>query len=133
MPQKCPNRADLRHDVCRLHFVVREHYRNCRAFIFPGDEDFGITPVEAQACRCLVIAFGKGGALETVIDGVTGMFFREKTVECLKKAVTEFENSRFDKARCRENAERFAEETFRKSIQEFIEGKYKAERTAGRE
>ncbi len=55
--------------------LIKEYYSKCRAFIFPGEEDFGITPLEAQASGRPVIAFGKGGALETVVEGQTGLFF----------------------------------------------------------
>lgn len=58
--------------------VIKEHYANCRAFIFPGEEDFGITPLEAQASGRPVIAFGKGGALETVVSERTGLFFEDQ-------------------------------------------------------
>ena len=77
--------------------VVREYYRKCKAFIFPGEEDFGITPVEAQACGTPVIAYGKGGATETVIDGITGVFFKEQTEESLIDAVDRFEKISIDK------------------------------------
>jgi len=74
---------------------LRELYKSCAAFIFPGEEDFGITPVEAMACGAPVIAYGAGGALETVtgLDGEkpTGVFFRQQTVESLIGAVETFE------------------------------------------
>jgi glycosyltransferase involved in cell wall biosynthesis len=74
--------------------VLGEHYRRCRALIFPGEEDFGIVPVEAMASGKPVIAYGRGGALETVVDGRTGLFFAEQTVESLIDAVERFEVSR---------------------------------------
>ena len=64
----------------------------CKALLFPGLEDFGIVPVEAQACGRPVICYGKGGVLDTVIDGETGVYFKEQTVESLKKAIKKFEN-----------------------------------------
>jgi glycosyltransferase involved in cell wall biosynthesis len=103
--------------------AVRDRYRKCKAFIFPGEEDFGITPVEAQACGCPVIAYGKGGVLETVIDGETGVFFGEQTVEGLKAAVLAAQGMRFDAGRCRGNAERFGEERFRETVVRFISEK----------
>lgn len=101
--------------------VVREYYRKSKAFIFPGEEDFGITPVEAQACGTPVIAYGKGGATETVIDGVTGIFFKEQTVESLSEAVDRFEKLEPDSKACRENAERFSIERFEKQIKTYVE------------
>lgn len=103
--------------------VIKEYYSKCRAFIFPGEEDFGITPVEAQASGRPVIAFGKGGALETVIDKETGIFFYKQEVDAVVEAIKEFENTKFDKQRIRKNAERFDEEIFKQKIKQFIEDK----------
>src|SRR5207342_1828247 len=72
--------------------VIRQHLQTCRALVFPGVEDFGIVPVEAMAAGAPVIAFGRGGALETVIDGVTGCLFNKQTVEALKAAVMRIES-----------------------------------------
>lgn len=82
-------------------------YARCRAFLFPGLEDFGIAPVEAQAAGRPVIAYGRGGVLDTVVEGVTGTFFDEQSAVALAKAITEFERTRWDADRCRRNAERF--------------------------
>src|SRR6185369_16064707 len=73
--------------------VIRDHMRRCRALLFPGEEDFGIVPVEAQACGTPVIALGRGGAVETVITGqeATGILFEEQTVECLVESLMTFE------------------------------------------
>jgi glycosyltransferase involved in cell wall biosynthesis len=71
--------------------AIRDYYARCRALIFPGEEDFGIVPVEAMASGRPVIAYGRGGALETVVEGRTGLFFHEQTVEALKGAVERFE------------------------------------------
>lgn len=101
--------------------VVREHYRSCRAFIFPGEEDFGIAPVEAQACGRPVIAYGRGGALETVIDGETGLFFAEQTADSLTEAVGRFGDISFSREKCRENALKFNKAEFERKIYEFIE------------
>lgn len=100
---------------------TREYYRSCRAFVFPGEEDFGITPVEAQACGKPVIAYGRGGALETVIDGKTGIFFDEQSAEALCAAVKRFEGMTFDKTEIRKNAERFSEAEFAKNFSAFVE------------
>lgn len=104
--------------------VIKEHYAKCRAFIFPGEEDFGITPVEAQASGRPVIAYGKGGALETVVENETGVFFEEQTVESLKKAIEKFNCIKFDKAAIRKHAEEFSIERFKKKIESFVDEKY---------
>jgi glycosyltransferase involved in cell wall biosynthesis len=103
--------------------TVRKYMRGAKAFIFPGEEDFGITPVEAQACGTPVIAFGKGGALETVTEK-TGIFFNEQTADSLNSAIGIFETKTFSKIDCRANADRFSEEIFRKEIKNFITEKY---------
>lgn len=89
---------------------------SCRAFIFPGFEDFGIAPVEAQAAGRPVVAFGAGGASETVIDGVTGVFFREQTAESLLEAIERLPTSPIDPGECRRNALRFSVEVFRNAM-----------------
>lgn len=104
--------------------VIKEYYSKCRAFLFPGDEDFGITPLEAQASGRPVIAFGKGGALETVVENETGVFFGEQTADSLKDAVKRFENIKFDKQIIRRHAEEFDEEIFKDKISNFINSKY---------
>lgn len=103
--------------------VVKKYMEECRAFIFPGEEDFGITPVEAMACGRPVIAYGKGGVLDTVVDKKTGLLFKEQTVESLKKAILEFEQMKFDKTEIRNQALKFNEEAFREKIKKFVEEK----------
>ncbi len=93
--------------------TITELYGRCRAFLFPGHEDFGITPVEAQAAGRPVVAFGAGGAAETVLDGTTGMLFGEQTVESLVGAIERLERSTIDGDACRSNAERFDASVFR--------------------
>jgi len=95
-------------------------YAEARAFIFPGLEDFGITPVEAQAAGRPVIAFGGGGALDTVIPGRTGEFFTEPTVESLKSVLAAFDPAAYDPSACRASAERFSTERFERELGEFI-------------
>jgi glycosyltransferase involved in cell wall biosynthesis len=97
---------------------------NCRAFLFPGFEDFGIAPVEAQAAGRPVIAFGQGGALDTVIEGQTGLFFREHSVEALIDAIEQFERLSFDPAAARANAERFSVERFKQELGDFVAQKW---------
>jgi O-antigen biosynthesis alpha-1,3-mannosyltransferase len=94
--------------------VVRDHMQRARAFVFAAQEDFGIAPVEAQACGTPVIAYGRGGAVETVIDGQTGIFFHEQSAPALVESVRRFEAmGRFDPLRIRANAKRFSSERFR--------------------
>lgn len=100
-------------------------YRNCQAFIHPQEEDFGITPVEAQACGIPVIAFRKGGAEETILEGKTGIFFDKQTKEDIKKAVESFDRGKFNKEEIREHAKRFSVDNFKKKIKNFIEEEYK--------
>jgi len=100
---------------------VRELYRGCRALIFPGEEDFGITPLEAQACGRPVIAYGRGGALETVRGGETGLFFKEQTVEALEAAVGQSAAMTFQPDLMRNNALRFDRAVFKKKIRDYID------------
>jgi glycosyltransferase involved in cell wall biosynthesis len=101
--------------------VVLDHYRRCRALIFPGEEDFGMVPVEAQLCSTPVIAFGKGGATETVIEDKTGIFFFDQTPEDLLRAIDRFEKMEFDKELIRRNAERFGKNRFKIEFANYIE------------
>jgi glycosyltransferase involved in cell wall biosynthesis len=102
--------------------TLRDRFERCRAFIYPQIEDFGITAVEAQAAGRPVIALRQGGALETVIEGKTGLFFDEQTPESLAACVEAFEGQTFTAAACRENAERFRPEAFRDAIRQFLTG-----------
>lgn len=108
--------------------VLKEHMQRARAFVFAAEEDFGITPVEAQACGTPVIAFAKGGALETVRgleqEKPTGLFFKEQTVTSVVNAISKFEENiaAFTAKNCRENAERFSEGRFRKEFKKYIDG-----------
>lgn len=103
--------------------VLKEYLQKARAFVFAAEEDFGILPVEAQACGTPVIAYGRGGALETVIENKTGIFFKEQTVESLIEAVNVFEKDedRFDCNEIRKNTERFSKERFKREFREFVE------------
>lgn len=99
--------------------VLRDHYQRCKALIFPGVEDFGITPLEAQACGRPVVALARGGALESVVDGQTGLFFQDQSRDALVQAVLELERNpdQFDPDACRKNAWRFRPEIFRRKMQ----------------
>lgn len=100
-----------------------------RAFIFPGLEDFGITPVQASAAGRPVIAYRGGGALDTVLPGVTGEFFTEPTVESLMQVMATFDASRYDPARVRQHALRFDTHIFNQQISAFAEQAWDAFRT----
>jgi glycosyltransferase involved in cell wall biosynthesis len=93
----------------------------CKAFIFPGLEDFGITPVQAQAAGRPVIAYGGGGALDTVIPGVTGEHFAEPTVESLMRVMADFDPARYDVRTIRAHAERFDRAVFDRAITAYVE------------
>jgi len=103
---------------------VRDCFRRCRAFIFPGQEDFGIAPVEAQACGRPVIAYKKGGALETVINTVSGLFFDEQTPESLADAVRQSQDMQFDPRAMREQSLRFSRDRFKEEFRQYIFTKY---------
>ena len=106
--------------------VLRDHYLRCRAFLFPGIEDFGITPLEAQAAGKPVLAFGDGGALETVIEERTGLFFKEQTPDSLGACIRRFEGMEhgFRSEACRANAEGFKPARFRAEIKSFLENRF---------
>lgn len=102
---------------------VEEHLSRCRAFVFPGEEDFGIAPLEAQAAGRPVIAYAAGGALETVVEGATGVFFREQTAESLADAISKFDDAAFDSATIRQHAQGFDKETFQDKLRAFVDEK----------
>ena len=104
--------------------VVR-YMQHCRAFLFPGIEDFGITPLEANASGRPVIAFRGGGALDTVVPGLNGLFFENQTVNSLMDALEQFENVSWDPARIRRHAEKFDEARFIRELSTFIEAMIK--------
>lgn len=100
--------------------VLRDYYRRSRALVFPGVEDFGLVPVEAQACGRPVIAYGAGGALESVHDGVTGVLFREQTVDALIAAVRALEARAFDSRLVRAHAQQFSRQVFMERMSAFL-------------
>jgi glycosyltransferase involved in cell wall biosynthesis len=108
--------------------VLRDLMQRARAFVFAAEEDFGITPVEAMACGTPVIAFGRGGATETVSDGVTGLFFRQQTVAAITDAVGRFERAQelFDPVAIRRHAEFFRPERFRAEFSALLDREWAA-------
>jgi glycosyltransferase involved in cell wall biosynthesis len=110
------------------HEAIRDHYRRCRALLFPGEEDFGIVPVEAQACGAPVIAYNGGGAAETVIPSTdnqqgTGLLFAEQSASSLATAIIEFESGRlqFNQLLARRNAEQYRADRFTQCISAYVD------------
>jgi len=104
--------------------TVIDYYSRCKAFIFPGEEDFGISPLEAMASGKPVIAFGKGGALESVIEGKTGVFFYEQTETSLIQAINKAEKIKWDVNLIRERVKEFDAGIVRGKLKNFIIEKY---------
>ena len=130
-----PEEADLRKRAGKCvtflgwqsNEAVKDHYERCKAFLFPGIEDFGITPCEAQASGAPVIAFGEGGALETVRDGVSGLFFYQQTIAALTVVIERFESMpAFDPLACRNNVLGLSPERFRAEVRNFLAAEYPA-------
>lgn len=105
---------------------VGRYYMHCSAFLFTADEDFGIAPVEAQLYGKPVIALSKGGSTETVIDGKTGVFFNNQTVESLAKAMIRFEGINFLAANCQENGLKFSKKIFKFKIENYVNKAWEA-------
>ena len=109
------------------------YYQRCKALVFPQEEDFGLVPLEAQACGKPVIAYRAGGALETVVEarstssgqGPTGEFFDHQTSESLSEKIEKFRPGKYKPEDCRENALRFTKEIFKKKFKEFVEKEWK--------
>lgn len=110
--------------------IMLQYMKNAKAFVFAAEEDFGITPVEAQACGTPVIAFGKGGSLETVrpfgVQKPTGLFFNEQTLLSVVDAISEFEmiSDKINPIDCRNNALNFSREVFKNKIEKYVEDKW---------
>ena len=106
--------------------VLLDYMQKAKAFVFAAEEDFGIVPVEAQACGTPVICLGKGGTKETVIDGITGIHFEEQTVNSLLEAIEKLESNyeSFDFKKVREHSLKFSKERFEKEIKKFVDEKY---------
>ena len=112
------------------------YYQGCQALVFPQEEDFGLVPLEAQACGRPVIAYKGGGALETVVDptkakhldgqGPTGEFFSPQTSKALIKVIKDFKPGKYSAKDCRQQAEKFGKEIFKKKFEEFVEEEWKS-------
>ena len=103
--------------------ALKEHMMKARAFIFAAEEDFGIVPLEAQACGTPVIAFGKGGSLDTVIDKKTGFYFHKQTADSIIKAVNDFEENHsllLEPSEIRAHAMKFSTEIFKENFKQFV-------------
>ena len=100
--------------------LLKSYYRNAKALVFTSNEDFGIVPLEAQASGTPVIAYGKGGVLETVKEGVSGLFFAEQTCESLILAVAKFEKMEFDLEKMKDWISKFNEDEFISGIRKFV-------------
>jgi glycosyltransferase involved in cell wall biosynthesis len=103
------------------HELVNDRLRRARGFVFAAEEDFGIAPVEAQACGTPVIAFGRGGVTESVIAGKTGVFFAHQTADDLMTAIGKFEQYEWDPVMIRKHAENFSREAFRRNFRHEVE------------
>lgn len=100
-------------------------YQNCLAYIFPQEEDFGIVPVEAMSAGRPVVAYKKGGALETIVPGKTGEFFYPQTVEALVKAIKKFDVNKYNPTEIRHHSLKFSKEVFKEQILEYIKSRIK--------
>jgi len=110
--------------------AVREAVARCRAFLFPGEEEFGIAPLEATAAGRPIIAYARGALTETVVDGMTGLFFREQTPAALIDALERSEVTGWSAQKIRTHALRFSEETFRAEMSAWVDAALGAGREA---
>lgn len=119
---KAQGRANVRFLGRQPFLIVKDHLERCKGLIFPGVEDFGIVPVEAMAAGAPVIAYGRGGALDTVVDGVTGVFFHEQTTEALMAAVQRVECGElpFSASNLRQHALAFNKSVFKEKMRSLI-------------
>jgi glycosyltransferase involved in cell wall biosynthesis len=104
-------------------------YQGCRAFVIAANEDFGITPVEAMACGKPVIALGQGGFLETVVEGKTGTFFTEQTVDSLVAALKKFDGMQFDQKIIKARANEFGLEAFQEKMRGVVGNATKSQKS----
>jgi len=112
---------------------LTKYYRNCYAFIFPGEDDFGIAPCEAMSFGKPVLAYKRGGAMETVIEGVTGEFFCDMIPEILADGVRRLKNNydKYDANAIRDHASMYSRENFEKNISSFVENVLKERESCG--
>ncbi len=101
--------------------MLRDLFRSARLTVFPAEEDFGIVAVESQACGTPVVALGRGGSLETVVDGVTGVHISEQTTEDLVDGIKVVYDTDMNPEDCRSNAQRFSTENFQRQFKEWVE------------
>jgi len=124
-----PEEARLRHQAeasgAAVEFTgwledeqIRALYQRCRAVLMPGVEDFGMVPVEAQACGRPVVALGQGGAVESVVDGGPGILVRDRSVDAFASAMSAISTRTFDSAIIRRHAERFGKDRFKEQFRE---------------
>lgn len=126
LKEHCPEAAGIRFLGWQSEEAVEEHLARAKAFLFPGEEDFGLTMVEALASGCPVIAYGRGGALDILKDGETGILFGEQSVEGMTEGIRRFEatldaGKSFKPENLRREAERFDKERFKEAFLKFIE------------
>jgi len=106
----------------RVDFAeLKQHFGRCKALVFPGEEDFGMIPVEVMAAGRPVIAYGRGGALDTVIDGETGVLFEKQTEEGVIAAVKKFETLQFDRSKLQAHARKFGLDVFKAQITDLLQ------------
>ncbi len=105
--------------------TIAKLYSHCQAFLNPQEEDFGITVVEAMASGRPVVAYKKGGATETITEGVNGTFFSQQTVPDLIKAIKNFDSRQYNPEKIRQSAEKFSQERFKNEIKNFIKEEYR--------
>ncbi len=124
------NKNKAKENITLLGYITDEvmvkHMQHAKAFVFAAEEDFGIIPVEAQACGTPVIGYGKGGLLETVIHEQTGILFEEQTAEAIIESIIYFETKKFDPILIHEHAQSFSKERFEKEMKLYVENKYSA-------
>jgi glycosyltransferase involved in cell wall biosynthesis len=114
-------RADVEFSGWLEDNQIRDLYRRSRAVLMPGVEDFGMVPVEAQACGRPVVALAVGGAVESVVDGVTGVLVRDPSVEAFTAALRDVSSGQFDSAAIRRHAESFSKARFQQQFRTVIE------------
>jgi glycosyltransferase involved in cell wall biosynthesis len=115
-----------------VHFIGRASDKeivrlahSCEALLFPGEEDSGLVPVEAMSAGLPVVAYGKGGALDYVVDGKTGILFKHQTVNDLVRAIQRFQKTKFNSTKIHEHSRQFSDERFVEEVRNFVAKKSK--------